>query len=127
MRNAPNGDALISNFQITSTPSATGNVNSVITAGSLSAVDLNSITGAIQDVATYRAQNGASQSQLEFSSELVSVNEANLEAANSRIIDVDVAAESTQLARFNILVQAGTAMLSQANQSSQAALKLLAA
>ena len=50
---------------------------------------------------------------------------ANLEAAASRITDVDVASESTQLARFNILVQSGTAMLSQANQSAQTALKLL--
>jgi flagellin len=56
---------------------------------------------------------------------LVTVNKANLEAASSRIVDVDVAAESTQLARWNILVQAGTSMLSQANQSSQTALKLL--
>ena len=50
---------------------------------------------------------------------------ANLEAANSRITDVDVASESTQLARWNVLVQSGTAMLSQANQSAQTALKLL--
>ncbi|MBI5424869.1 MAG: flagellin, partial [Opitutae bacterium] len=50
---------------------------------------------------------------------------ANLEAANSRITDVDVAEESTQLARWNILVQSGTAMLAQANQSSQVALRLI--
>ena len=50
---------------------------------------------------------------------------ANLEAANSRIIDVDVAEESTQYARYNILVQSGTAMLAQANQSAQSALKLI--
>jgi flagellin len=49
-----------------------------------------------------------------------------LEAANSRIIDVDVAEESAQLARFNILQQAGTAMLAQANQSTQSLLRLLA-
>ena len=72
-----------------------------------------------------RATNGSEQSRLGFASELVTVNKANLEAANSRIIDVDVAAESTQLARWNILVQAGTAMLAQANQSPQSALKLL--
>jgi flagellin len=48
-----------------------------------------------------------------------------LEAANSRITDVDVAEESTQLARWNILVQSGTAMLAQANQSAQVALRLL--
>jgi flagellin len=55
----------------------------------------------------------------------VIVNKANLEAATSRIIDVDVAQESTQLARYNTLVQAGTSMLAQANQSAQTALKLL--
>jgi ribonuclease E len=49
----------------------------------------------------------------------------NLEAANSRIYDVDVAAETTKLARANILVQSGAAMLSQANAASQIALKLL--
>jgi flagellin len=49
----------------------------------------------------------------------------NLMAANSRIKDVDVAAESTTFAKFNILVQAGTAMLSQANSSSQSVLRLL--
>ena len=46
-------------------------------------------------------------------------------AANSRIKDVDVADESTQLARYNILVQAGTAMLAQANTTPQSVLKLL--
>jgi flagellin len=48
-----------------------------------------------------------------------------MEAAASRITDVDVAQESTQLARWNVLVQAGTAMLSQANTSAQTALRLL--
>ncbi|MEC7906795.1 MAG: flagellin [Verrucomicrobiota bacterium] len=52
-------------------------------------------------------------------------NNENLEAANSRIIDVDVAEESTQLARMNILVQAGASMLGHANASSQIALQLL--
>jgi flagellin len=56
---------------------------------------------------------------------LLTINKANLEAASSRITDVDVAEESTQLARWNILVQSGTAMLSQANQSAQSALRLI--
>lgn len=86
---------------------------------------LSSITSAIQNVATMRAQNGAEQSRLGFASELLVINKANLEAATSRIVDVDVAQESTQLARWNTLVQAGTAMLSQANQSAQTALRLL--
>jgi flagellin len=80
---------------------------------------------AIKGVASLRAANGAAQSNIGFQSELLTVNKANLEAANSRIIDVDVAEESTQLARWNILVQSGTAMLAQANQSAQVALKLL--
>ncbi len=92
---------------------------------SLSSVSLDNITAAIQNVATFRAQNGAEQSRLGFAGELLTVNKANLEAASSRITDVDVAQESTQLARWNVLVQSGTAMLSQANQSAQTALKLL--
>jgi flagellin len=101
------------------------NVGTVAAAASLSALGLSSITGAISDVSTYRANNGAGQSRLGFATELLSVNKANLEAANSRITDVDVAQESTTLARYNVLVQAGTSMLAQANQSSQMALKLL--
>jgi len=94
-------------------------------ATNLGAIALTDITSAIQNVATFRAQNGAEQSRLGFASELITVNKANLEAASSRIIDVDVAEESTQLARWNTLVQAGTAMLSQANGSAQTALRLL--
>jgi flagellin len=86
---------------------------------------LDNIKQAIENVATMRAENGAEQSHLGFASELLSVNKANLEAASSRITDVDVAEESTQLARWNILVQSGTAMLSQANQSAQSALRLI--
>lgn len=88
-------------------------------------ITLTDITTALQNVATFRAANGAEQSRLGFASELITVNKANLEAANSRIIDVDVAQESTQLARWNTLVQAGTAMLAQANGSAQTALRLL--
>jgi flagellin len=95
------------------------------TSTSLADIDLSDITDAIQNVATFRAENGAEQSRFGFAGELLTVNKANLEAAASRITDVDVAQESTQLARFNILVQSGTAMLSQANQSAQIALKLL--
>ena len=99
--------------------------DSSITSLGSAGLTLSAITDAIQNVATFRAENGAEQSRLSFASELLTVNKANLEAANSRIIDVDVASESTQLARWNTLVQAGTAMLSQANQSAQTALRLL--
>jgi flagellin len=102
-----------------------GLTTSSITSLGSSSLTLSSITNAIQNIATFRATNGAEQSRLTFASELLTTNKANLEAANSRIIDVDVAEESTQLARWNTLVQAGTSMLSQANSSAQTALKLL--
>jgi flagellin len=98
---------------------------STVTSLGSTALTLTAITTAIQNVATFRATNGAEQSRLGFASELLTTNKANLEAATSRITDVDVAQESTELARWNTLVQAGTAMLSQANQSAQTALKLL--
>ncbi len=83
------------------------------------------IQDAIVALGLLRATNGSEQSRLTFAEDMLKVNKTNLEAANSRIIDVDVAAESTQLARFNILQQSGTAMLAQANQASQSILKLL--
>ena len=92
---------------------------------SLGQLTLGSVTTALQNIATFRATNGAEQSRFSFASELLTTNKANLEAATSRIMDVDVAQESTQLARWNTLVQAGTAMLAQANQSPQVVLKLL--
>jgi flagellin len=100
-------------------------VTAVTGAANLGAVSLDNIKTAIEGVATMRATNGAEQSRLDFAGELLTINKANLEAANSRIIDVDVASESTQLARWNTLVQAGTSMLAQANGSSQTALSLL--
>ena len=83
------------------------------------------MTQAIQDISTLMADNGAQASRLQFALDSLNVNKVNLEAANSRIYDVDVAAETTKLARANILVQSGAAMLSQANAASQIALKLL--
>ncbi len=80
---------------------------------------------ALQQLADMRAQNGAEMSRVNFAKDLLDQNANNLESANSRIMDVDIAAESSQLARFQILQQAGTAMLAQANTSQQALLRLL--
>ena len=99
-------------------------------------VDISSVTGALaavttvsaalQNLATLRATNGSEQSRLTFAADVLAINKSNLESANSRIVDVDIAAESSNLARLNILQQAGTAMLAQANQSTQSLLRLLA-
>lgn len=101
------------------------NVSSITAASSLSSIGVSTVSDAIQNVADLRAANGAQTSRLQFASDMLTVNRTNLEAANSRIIDTDIAAESTRFARNNILVQSGTAMLAQANQSSQSALRLL--
>ncbi len=86
---------------------------------------IGDITAAIQDVATERSSLGASQSRLELAATTLQVEYENLGSAISRIRDVDVAEESTQLAKYNILVQSGTAMLAQANQSPKSVLQLL--
>ena len=86
---------------------------------------ISTVNAAIQNLAQLRAYNGAEQSRLNFASDTLAINKTNLESANSRIIDVDVAEESSKLARFSILQQAGTAMLAQANQSTQSLLRQL--
>jgi flagellin len=89
------------------------------------ATALTNVQAAIEQLGTDRAQVGANISRLNMTSEQLGVLKDNLSAANSRIKDVDVADESTQFARYNILVQAGTAMLAQANATPQSALRLL--
>lgn len=83
------------------------------------------VIAAIEDVATERATLGAAESRLDVASTTLAIEAQNIEAAISRIRDVDVASESTELAKHNILVQSGTAMLAQANQLPQSVLKLL--
>jgi flagellin len=101
---------------------ATG--SSVDSAGN-AATALTNVKAALDQLGTDRANVGANISRLSMTSEQLGVLKDNLSAANSRIKDVDVAEESTQFARYNILVQAGTAMLAQANATPQSALRLL--
>ena len=80
---------------------------------------------AISQLSDDRATIGAYQSRLNFTADQLSVNKENLTAASSRIKDVDMADESTEYAKENILVQSGTAMLAQANQMPNSVLRLL--
>ena len=80
---------------------------------------------ALKQIATVRAGLGASQNRLESAVNNLTSNATNLSDARSRIEDADFSAESTNLAKAQILSQASTAMLSQANQSQQGVLKLL--
>jgi flagellin len=86
---------------------------------------LGQVKTAIQALANMRAQVGANIQRLNLTSEQLTILNENLTAANSRIKDVDVADESTEFAKLNILVQSGTAMLAQANLLPQSALRLL--
>jgi len=95
------------------------------TFSSATSTGISNLTSAVQNLASIMAQNGSESSRLQFALDSLNVNQVNLEAANSRIYDVDVAAETAKLARANILVQAGAAMLTQANASQSIALKLL--
>ena len=112
------------------TTAGTGNINSFASASPATRIDLNDIsvgvfTQALENVATLRADNGASMSRLTFASDNIAVTKTNIEAANGRIVDVDIAAESTRMAKYNVLVQASASMLAQANSSSDVALMLI--
>ncbi|HTB84292.1 MAG TPA: flagellin [Candidatus Sulfotelmatobacter sp.] len=86
---------------------------------------MNDVKKVITQLATDRAQIGANEEVLEQYSGQVATLKNNLSAAGSQITDVDVARESTNYAKANILVQTGTAMLAQANSLPQSVLKLL--
>lgn len=91
----------------------------------VAATDLASLTTALEEISTARATLGAGQSRLESAVNNLTNNVTNLSDARSRIEDTDYSAETTALAKAQILSQASTAMLAQANQSQQNVLSLL--
>jgi len=88
-------------------------------------VSMGTFTDLIERVADARAENGAEQNRLNMTSELLIQNQTNLEAAHGRIMDADIALESTRFARQNVLVQSSAAMVAQANQLTNIALTIL--
>jgi flagellin len=104
-------------------------VNASGTDGGIASSDfsMDAILSDLQNLANQRAKNGALQSRLGFAYDNASISKSNMEAARSRIIDVDIAEESTNFAKYNILTQASASILSQANQSGRTALQLLMA
>jgi flagellin len=79
----------------------------------------------INRIADMRAENGAEQNRVMQRIDLLQSNLTNVEAAHGRIMDADIALESTRFARHNILVQASASMTAQANQLSTVALSLI--
>ena len=116
---------------LTSTVATTGlaqiytGLTSAITNSASAASALSNIQTAIQNLADMRANVGANIQRLNMTDDQVTILNENMSAANSRIKDIDVADETTEFARFNILVQSGTAMLAQANMLPSMALQLI--
>jgi flagellin len=120
---------------VVNTAGAAGTGLAVNTAGAAGALDFSSAAGAaaaitaidvrINTISTARASLGADQNRFESVIKNLAVSTENLTAAGSRIRDTDMAAEMVKFTRSNILSQAGTAMLAQANQSNQGVLQLL--
>ena len=96
-----------------------------LTSTTFAADALTKVQDAISRVAIDRAQLGAVQSRLNFTNDQLTTSKQNLSQAKSRITDVDVASESTEYARQQILVQSGTQMLREANNLPRTALELL--
>ena len=108
------------NSTATITPAGVGISTIAAAKASLAAVKL-----ALAQVGSDRATIGSYQSRLTYSADQLTISKQNLTAASSHIQDVDIADESTEYARANIMVQSATAMLAQANQLPQSVLRLL--
>ncbi len=125
-RNDPNIDRLSFDASKADANSAALGVNLTSVADKASAQNsLSAIDSAIVSVSAMRADFGAIQNRLQSTIGNIAVSVENLSAANSRIRDVDVAEETADLTKSNILLNAGTSVLAQANQTSNAALGLL--
>jgi flagellin len=92
---------------------------------SVSNADISEIDAAIDNVSSQRAQFGAVQNRLEYTLQNAAIYQENLTASESRVRDVDMAAEMVTFTKLQILQQAGTSMLAQANVTSQGVLLLL--
>ena len=88
-------------------------------------MSIGQFTAVIERIADARAENGAEQNRVLQAIDLLKTNLTNMEAAYGRIVDTDVALESTRYARHNVLVQASAAMTAQANQLTNVALQLV--
>jgi len=95
------------------------------TALDLTKISVGVLNQVLENIAGLRAQNGATQSRLSFATDNIVRQATNMEAAYGRIMDVDIASESTRLAKYNVLKQASAAMLAQANSGADVALMLL--
>src|SRR5919199_395833 len=99
--------------------------SAVFSLNASNATDISEIDAAIDAVSSQRAQFGAVQNRLEHTLANLAIYQENLQASESRIRDIDMAAEMVEFTKLQILQQSGTAMLAQANQVPQSVLQLL--
>jgi flagellin len=126
VRNNPNIDRIVFDASKADATVAALGVNLTSVADKASAQNsLSAIDAAIISVSGMRADFGALQNRLQSTINNLAVSNENMSAANSRIRDVDIAEETSEMTRNNILLQAGTSVLAQANQSANTALTLL--
>ena len=118
-------DSDANTWNLNATDLIDGDLTSILATGFVVTSTLATMSTAIENVSTHRAKIGANIQRLQLTNEQVGILNENLAASVSRITDVDVATESTRFAKYNILVQSGTAMLAQANLLPQNALRLL--
>jgi flagellin len=105
--------------------SGTGSIDDVTNSTQWDAIGISDIDAAINNVSTLRAEFGAAQNRLEHRLNNLATYQENLVASESRIRDVDMASEMVNFTKLQILQQAGTSMLAQANQAPQGVLSLL--
>jgi len=98
---------------------------SLSTTLNLDQLSVGVLATALENVAFLRAQNGGVGSRLHFSYEILAQQRTNMKAALGRMVDVDIAEESTNLAKYNVLSQGAAAMIAQANSTTDLALILL--
>ena len=101
------------------------NVDLLNSANDLSDFSVADFVDYIQTVANFRAVNGGTMSRLNYANRILEENRINLESARGRIMDADIALESSKIARQNVIMQASAAMVTQANQMNQMVLQLL--
>jgi len=131
---ANDGDTITLDNSTLSAGSASSGIGDIIAlsagtaadiAGSMATMSLKDVSDAIDNVSKQRGTYGAVQNRLEHRLSNLATYQENLTSAESRIRDVDMAAEMTKFTKLNILQQAGTSMLAQANQGPQGVLSLL--
>jgi len=127
-----NADGAVDSFKTTTIANATslglstvGGIATSINTTTAALATLSIINTAIQTITNRRATVNADISKFNFYISNINTEDTNVQAANSRIKDLDVASESTTLSKYNILVSSATSMLAQANTSQQTVLKLL--